>query len=53
MKDLILNFSLDKLLSLPPTEFLAVVVLAILGIVVLIPVVMALVAIVQSIVGAE
>jgi len=27
MKDLILNFSLDKLLSLPPTEFLAFVVL--------------------------
>ncbi len=30
MKDLILNFSLDRLLSLPPTEFLAVVVLLVL-----------------------
>ena len=28
MKDLILNFSFDRLLSLPPTEFLAVVILA-------------------------
>ena len=27
MKDLVLNFSLEKLLSLPPSEFLAVVVL--------------------------
>jgi hypothetical protein len=30
MKDLILNFSWDRLLSLPPTEFLAFVVLTLL-----------------------
>ena len=30
MKDLILNFSFDRLLSLPPTEFLAVVILVLL-----------------------
>lgn len=29
MKDLVLNFSLDRLFSLPPTEFLAVVVLVV------------------------
>ena len=28
MKDLILNFSWDRLLNLPPSDFLAVVVLA-------------------------
>ena len=29
MKDLVLNFSFDRLISLPPTEFLAVVVLVV------------------------
>ena len=31
MKDLILHFSWDRLLNLPPSDFLAVVVLAALG----------------------
>lgn len=31
MKDLILNFSWDRLFSLPPSELLAVVVLVVLG----------------------
>jgi hypothetical protein len=30
MKDLILNFSWDKLISLPPSDFLAVVMLVVL-----------------------
>jgi hypothetical protein len=34
MKDLILNFSWDKLISLPPTELLAFVVLGILALIV-------------------
>lgn len=37
MKDLVLNFSLEKLLSLPPSEFLAVVVLVVLALLVLSP----------------
>lgn len=36
MKDLILNFSWDKLISLPPSELLALVFLAVLTLVLII-----------------
>lgn len=48
MKDLILNFSWDKLISLPPTEMLAFAAIVLIAIIVLVALLAALVSLIEG-----